>query len=212
MIYTGNPIRKLKKVDRVEAKKFWGFDGRKVVFIYGGSQGALSINNSIVKILSDLKKENLQIIFQTGVKNFHEIIRKVGQQKSIIVKPFIEKMQLAYSASDLVVCRAGAVSLSEIAYFGLPSILIPFPESSGNHQKKNAFNLKNANAAEVMLDKNMSPNLLKDQILEIISDDEKSKNMSAAIKKFARPESAKNIVKIILRNIEQRNKNVRKNK
>lgn len=198
LIYTGNPIRKMEKVDKAKAKKFWGLDDRKVIFVYGGSQGAKSINDNVVKIIEDLLKKDLQIIFQTGKNKYQKIYEKIGQQKSVVIKSFIRQMDLAYSAADLVVCRAGAISLSEIAFYELPAILIPFPKSSGNHQVKNAESLKKQGAAELLLDKNLNPENLKNKIMNIILDEMKSKLMSKAIKKFAKPESAKEIVEIIL--------------
>ncbi len=198
LLFSGNPLREFADISKNEARKFWGFEDRKTVFVYGGSQGSRSINDNFIRIIDDLLLQDIQIIFQTGKRGYKKICEKIGQKKSLVIKSFFTKIEYVYASADIVVCRAGAISLSEISHFELPAILIPFPEAAGNHQVENAKSYQKYGAAEIILDRRLEPNLLKSKILSILNNERKLRKMSKASKKLASKDSAKIIVRKIL--------------
>jgi len=196
--YTGNPIRTPIKISREKALEILGLQNKKTVFIYGGSLGSTPINNAVLPILEKMMQNNLQVIFQTGKRDHSRIFELYGKNENLIIKPFFDNIDIAYSASDLVVCRAGAISLSEVAYFGIPAIIIPFPWAAGDHQVKNAESFGNRNAAVVIEEKNLSSEILFHEIVNILNNLEKSKNMVHAMKSLAKPQATQDIVSDII--------------
>ncbi len=196
--YTGNPIRSLKKISRGKALGILGLDNKKTVFIYGGSLGSTPINNAVLEIIEKLLHNNFQVIFQTGKRDYSKIYEQYGKNKNLLIKSFFDDIDIAYSASDLVVCRAGAISLSEIAYFGIPAIIIPFPWAAGDHQVKNAKSFGAENAAIVIEEKNLSSDKLLCEILNILNNKMKYKNMVHAMKSLAKPLATQDIVNDII--------------
>ncbi|MBL7086290.1 MAG: UDP-N-acetylglucosamine--N-acetylmuramyl-(pentapeptide) pyrophosphoryl-undecaprenol N-acetylglucosamine transferase, partial [Candidatus Cloacimonetes bacterium] len=194
VIYTGNPIRKFNMVSKKQALHHWNFEEKRTMFVYGGSQGSHSVNQNFVEIIDELLDKEIQILFQTGRKEYGKIIDRFQNREGIVIKPFFDNIEYAYLASDLVICRAGAISLSEIAHFGLPVIIIPFPYSAGQHQLKNALSYNRYGAADILTENELNPKLLLESILKIIKNDTKLKKMSNAIKKLSVSESAKKIV------------------
>ena len=150
IINTGNPIRSsIIKQDKIQARQSIDLDPDKfTIFIFGGSQGALHINTYIAKrAASWIQKYDVQIIWQTGTSSYEMIKHQYGGHKSIVLLPFIENMSAAYSASDLIIARAGALSLAEIEKMQIPAILIPLPSAAGNHQYYNAKALEKLGCA-----------------------------------------------------------------
>jgi len=201
-VYTGNPIRNFPKVSKEQAIKFWQFDvNKKVIFVYGGSQGASAVNQTVLQIIPELTNDNVQIIFQTGALEHNQIKQNLESYSNVIVKDFIQDMHYAYTSADLVICRAGAISLAEINHFGLPSIIIPLPHSAGDHQQKNAESLVNYGAAEMILQNDLSSTTLLTKIRELFSDDTKLNRLSECSKILAKENSAEIIAKDILMNL-----------
>lgn len=174
---TGNPVRNAV-VDiegkKSEALKFFGLEeGKKVILAIGGSLGARTINQSLSKFAPDFLKENFQIIWQCG-KQYEDKMtaEKAKFSKGFYINTFIERMDLAYAAADLIISRAGAISVSELQIVGKPLILIPSPNVAEDHQTKNAQSLVNKNAAILVKDAqaidtlgNVSINLMKSEDL-----------------------------------------------
>ncbi len=196
--YTGNPIRTLEKTSHEKALEILGLRNKKTVFIYGGSLGSTPINNAVLSILEKLLQDDLQVIFQTGKRDHTKIFQLYGKNDNLVIKQFFDDIGIAYSASDLVVCRAGAISLSEVAYFGIPAIIIPFPWAAGDHQVKNAESFGAKNAAIVIEEKNLSPEILFHDIVNILNDLEKYEKMAHAMKSLAKPQATQNIVSDII--------------
>jgi len=154
---TGNPLRD----DLVLARgngylNEFGLDqSKKVLFVTGGSRGAKSLNAGILNFISEHKlPDDWQILWQTGTDKYDELIASLKTiEYSGKVMPFIHDMPKAYATADLIVCRAGAMTLSEILALGLPSLLVPFPFATADHQMKNALDLKAKGAVEVIADK-----------------------------------------------------------
>lgn len=144
------------KISKKEAFKKLGFDQKPVVLCFGGSQGSSFINKNFMRYVSENKQDSYQIIHLTGARDFSEaalFYEKIENKK--FIKDFYEDMSLFYSAADVVVCRAGAFSLADISFYGLPAILIPHPEAGG-HQGINAAYLEEKGAAVVFSQRDFS--------------------------------------------------------
>lgn len=165
------PVRQnLKRYSRTEAVEFFGLNSeRKILFAFGGSQGAGSINSALLNCFKNLADSGIQIIWQTGEKDYEKVNLTVSGNNNIKALKFIDKIDRAYSACDLVICRAGISTIMELAEFGLASILVPYPRASENHQEKNAGEVADKNAAEILLDKDLNDRI-ESKILDLIND------------------------------------------
>lgn len=197
IVKTGNPIRKSlldSKKDVKESRESFGLNpNRKTVLIVGGSLGALTINESLEKGLTNLVGRGIQVIWQTG-KNFGDrgLVAAKGL-KGIVVTPFIKDMAAAYRAADLVVSRAGASSISELQCLGKPAILVPSPNVAEDHQTHNARALSDIGAAVLVKDSEARQTLVP-TIVTLIGNDEKLNEMSNKIAAMALRDSDKKIV------------------
>ena len=201
---TGNPIRQqIKQLNVQESRKIFGLDLEKTtILIMGGSQGARSINNHFQHNYKQYLDKNIQIIWQTG-NNSSEITKKV-KDPSIKKFDFIDRMENAYSASDLIISRAGATAISEILYLGKPSILIPYPFASDNHQELNAKALDDIGAAVMVKESEFKDNILENKIFKIISSSEKINLLKRNALKFSTKNSSsliKEKIKEIMLNV-----------
>lgn len=200
IIMTGNPVRCSLlncTLSQEEAKEKYGLEPNKLtVLIIGGSLGARTINNSITGGLERIAKEkNIQFIWQTG-KFYDEDCKKALDKslaKNVKQMAFVNDMDVAYRAADLVVSRAGASSISELQLLGKPCILVPSPNVAEDHQTKNALALVNRNAA-VMVSDTDSPKHLVSAIIETVNDNEKLTSLSNNISKMALHNAAEHIV------------------
>jgi UDP-N-acetylglucosamine--N-acetylmuramyl-(pentapeptide) pyrophosphoryl-undecaprenol N-acetylglucosamine transferase len=186
---TGNPVREsLIQIDKDTALRNFNLGaGIKTLLVLGGSLGAASINEAVAESISKLTTNHLQIIWQTGTTYYDKY--KSLADKNIVIAPFIENMNLAYSAADLAVARAGATTIAEILVLGIPSILIPSPNVAENHQYYNAKSLTDMNAAILIEDKDVN-HLLAETIISTIFDSEKLKTLSGNSKKLGKPDAA----------------------
>jgi UDP-N-acetylglucosamine--N-acetylmuramyl-(pentapeptide) pyrophosphoryl-undecaprenol N-acetylglucosamine transferase len=167
---TGNPVREsLIKINRSNALNHFGLDpSKKTLLILGGSLGAASINKAVENFIINNNPEDINIIWQTGKKYFN--LFNHLNSKNIIIKDFIDNMNLAYSACDLLVSRAGATTIAEIIVLGIPAILVPSPNVAENHQYYNAKSLSDRNAA-ILLEDSMLFDSFTEKITKILSDD-----------------------------------------
>jgi UDP-N-acetylglucosamine--N-acetylmuramyl-(pentapeptide) pyrophosphoryl-undecaprenol N-acetylglucosamine transferase len=191
---TGNPVRsELGSSTKKESKKSFGLDENKfTVLVLGGSLGAASINNSVAEFVEELEKKSLQIIWQTG-KNYYHSYKNINLD-SVKILDFIEDMNKAYSACDLLVARAGATTIAELTVLGIPSILIPSPHVAENHQYYNAKSLAGNSAAVLIKDSDVK-SLLKDKILEVVADKKLLNSLSENAKRISKPNAANVIAK-----------------
>ncbi len=197
VIITGNPI-KIKKLELSEDKKkqikndLGLSEDKFTVLVFGGSQGAQSINRSLIEIIVNKKNRNYQIIWAAGPEQYKKIEDKLKEVNVNIdninnakIVPYIYNMEEVMNACDLVVCRSGAMTITEIACTGKPAIFIPFPYATENHQEFNARVLVNVDAAEMILDKDLNSEILSNTISKIAKDKNKLKAMSEnAIKMY----------------------------
>jgi len=203
LIFTGNPIRKeildfLGK--REEGKTFFRLNNRRItVLVVGGSLGARTINDSINNNLKEFKKEQLNLIWQTGVffENQAEESVKSINEKGIHSYKFIKQMDLAYAAADIIVSRAGAIAISELCYVGKPVILVPSPNVAEDHQTQNAQSLVNKNSALMVKDEESSCKLVG-KIKELAGNKHLQQQLSRNIKKLSVTDAADRIVDLSL--------------
>lgn len=204
IIFTGNPVRKDildKKLNAEQAKQSLGLDqNKKTVLIFGGSLGARTINEAVLANADALlRMKDVNIIWQVGKIYFEEYKNcRLSRQKDINIIPFIEDMDIAYSAADIVVCRAGALTISELAILGKAAILIPSPNVAEDHQTVNAMSLVNKGAAVLIRDVEAKEKLVT-EIESLLSDEVRKSGLESNIKYFARPEAAKQIAAEILK-------------
>lgn len=203
IVVTGNPVRTdiiNVNVKRKAAQEFFGLDpNKKTIFAFGGSLGARTINESIFNFIDQLIASEIQLIWQIGSFYFKEFQERLKEfdLKNIKYFEFLKEMDLAYAAADVVISRAGALSISEICLTGKPLILVPSPNVAEDHQTKNAMALVNDNAALIVKDKE-APEQLIPEALKLLFDESLQKELSNNIKRFGKPLAAENIVKEII--------------
>ena len=134
-----------------------------IKMLLGGSQGSVPLNRAIQSTLNIFEDNNIQLIWQTGEKNYNEL--KHLESSIIKIRPYIKEMNLAYAISDLVISRAGALTLSELLVCGMPSILLPLPTATADHQTKNAMTVVEAGAAIMINQNSLDKNVLGKIIL-----------------------------------------------
>lgn len=201
-IFTGNPIRNtLTQIDATtdQARQFFNLNPyQKTIFVTGGSLGAKGINKAIENCLPQLLQNNIQVIWQAG-KFFIEEYKKIAQpfENQIKIYDFIDNMQMAYTAADLVISRAGAGAISELCLIGKPTIFMPSPNVAEDHQTANAQALVQQNAAYMVKDTE-AHNTLFETINKILQNQELQQDMVKNMKKFAKPDAAYHIAEEIL--------------
>jgi UDP-N-acetylglucosamine--N-acetylmuramyl-(pentapeptide) pyrophosphoryl-undecaprenol N-acetylglucosamine transferase len=186
---TGNPVRNnLLLTNKDEAlRKFRFISGKRTLLVLGGSLGARTINKSIEAGLAFFRRGNIQLIWQTG-RNYYEEYKHYAAE-NIYINAFIEDMNAAYSVCDLVVSRAGATTIAEIAALGIPSILIPSPNVAENHQYHNAKFLADMNAAMLVEDKD-AESKLPAIIKNVLFDEEQLNRLRQNARKAGRKDAA----------------------
>lgn len=200
----GNPVRTglLSSSPREEARESFGFyNNWPLLLVLGGSQGAQKINDLILNSLNDLIKNKVQIFHQVGTLNE----KQISAEANIILHGVPEEYKKMYkvagflnekdysnilSACDLVVARAGSGTIFDISFANKPSILIPLPNSAGGHQRKNALEYQKVGAATVLEEKNILPQILVQEILDIINDKELAERLAKRANYFSQPYSA----------------------
>jgi len=187
---TGNPVRKnLGRMERTEALRKFGLSGeKKTLLVLGGSLGAKSINEAMSESLKILEENNIQIIWQTG-KNYYEQF-KIKNSDKVKIYDFIEDMNAAYSACDLLLARAGATTIAELLNLGIPAILVPSPNVAENHQYYNAKSLSDNDAAIIIEDKDLKKDLTKN-VLDILNSESKLSDLKKNALAMAKPDAAK---------------------
>ncbi len=193
LLLTGNPIRdEITLLDKEVCRKELGID-KKFILIVGGSGGALTINNIGKEFIKKYGKEDIRIIHVTGKKYYDGIIGEIEETKMVSIKPYIYDFLKYLKAADLVISRAGALTLAEISALNTPSILIPSPNVTNNHQVFNARVFDDAGAGIMIEEKNITDQTVAD-IYNILLNDEKLSTMKDNTKLIAKTDAAKRIV------------------
>ncbi len=201
-VLTGNPIRaNILNVDRKKGGLLFDLNpDQKTIFLFGGSQGSAFLNKVMKECIAMFESEKIQVIWQTGETQYEQF--KHLDSSLIKVRSFIHHMPEAYALSDLVISRAGALTLSEITACGKPSILVPFPYSAGDHQTENAVSVAKANAAILFAEKELSARKLYRSAINILYDDNKLERMSKNSQKIGIPDATNKIIEQILKVIK----------
>lgn len=199
---SGNPVRRMMLTgDRKQALARFGLtEGVPTVFVFGGSRGARRINESALDAMARLRGNlNAQFILQTGKEDFAWAKEKAeAMGLPVTVVPYLTHIHEAYAAADLVVCRAGAMTLAEIAACGVPAILVPYPFAAYNHQEINAKNLAERGGAVLVRDGELTGERLAHELSRLVKDRESLIRMSSNARRFARPEAAQRIAKSLI--------------
>lgn len=204
----GNPIRpQFKTLTKIEARKALNLEDKLTLCVMGGSQGARTINDATVFILKKLSQEyNLQVVFQTGKKNFERVIEQIGRvypeyenDKNLIIKPYIEDMVTVLKASDIAISRAGSLSISEIEAAGLASILVPYPHAAADHQRKNAKYMVEKGASLYLEDADTDEIHLLELLKDLILNPDKLSELQRNAQTLARYDGVDKIVEQLTR-------------
>jgi len=207
ILVTGNPVRlELRRVNRRTALQKWNLSPQlKTLFVFGGSQGAHSLNKVMLEIAASLvNKLPLQIIWSTGKLDYMKVLKNTAlHRQKIKVFEFIDDMGAAYAVSDLALCRAGATTVAELSFCEVPPILVPYPHATAGHQEFNARALEKANAAVCILENELSAKRLFDLVEALVTNEEKLQQMRTNLRLFAHPDAAKTIVEDIVRTLRR---------
>ncbi|WP_238784367.1 undecaprenyldiphospho-muramoylpentapeptide beta-N-acetylglucosaminyltransferase [Blattabacterium cuenoti] len=200
-IITGNPVRSeiLQLPSKEKACIHLGLKITKpIILSIGGSQGSNSMNNAWIKGLNKIIELDMQLIWQVGKLDLHKVKKnKMSDHSNIIFMEFIENIPICYAAADIIVSRAGALTISEICLIGKPHILIPFPWSSNDHQNKNAKILEEKEAALIIKNEEIEQKLVN-SVIQLVNDSNMKKKMSKNILELGKPKATNDIVNEIL--------------
>ncbi len=209
LILTGNPIRfkNLKYINNKDYQIFKLNSLKKTILVFGGSKGAASINRAVVEGVNLIKgfiKNQWQVLLISGSDDYEKIIEIIGKDNNIFsVEPYLYNIEKAYSLADLAICRAGATTLAEISTYGLPAILIPYPHATNNHQEINARVLEREEAAELILEKDLSGKKLAKVLLDLLKNKNQLEIMAKKSGELSNVNSAKKIVNLIYEYIKK---------
>lgn len=207
IVLTGNPVREslLNQIaNKDEAVNYFGLrNPGKVILIVGGSLGARSINQAVLKNISVIAESDVEVIWQTGSIYYQDILDKMkdATPANLHIHEFLSRMDLAYAAAGVVISRAGAGTISELCLVGKPVILVPSPNVAEDHQTKNARALADKNAAILVPDSAIDEKLLLEAI-QLINDKKTCEKLSENILKLARPQATGHIVDEVEKLIE----------
>jgi UDP-N-acetylglucosamine--N-acetylmuramyl-(pentapeptide) pyrophosphoryl-undecaprenol N-acetylglucosamine transferase len=198
IVITGNPVRQslIESVDKPAALDYFKLKKKdKVILIVGGSLGARSINQSVLKNIKAIAESGIQVIWQTGAIYYDNIEEELKERKpeNLQIHKFITEMDKAYAVADLVISRAGAGTVSELCLVGKASVLVPSPNVAEDHQTKNAKALVDKGAALMVRDEEINEKLFP-LAFEVVNDKNKCSALSKEIKELAKPEATKTIV------------------
>jgi UDP-N-acetylglucosamine--N-acetylmuramyl-(pentapeptide) pyrophosphoryl-undecaprenol N-acetylglucosamine transferase len=199
-VVTGNPVREeilavATERDRLEKEAVVELEletDRRTIVVFGGSQGALHVNRSVVDAVPRLARDDVQLVLLTGRAHADAVRASIGGSPPVPVRviPFLERMELAYAVADLVVARAGATTVAEIAISGVASILIPYPYATGRHQEANARALQRAGGASVIMDDALDGAVLAERVGAFLDAPDTLRSMGERARSWSRPEAA----------------------
>ncbi|RPH92687.1 MAG: UDP-N-acetylglucosamine--N-acetylmuramyl-(pentapeptide) pyrophosphoryl-undecaprenol N-acetylglucosamine transferase, partial [Calditrichaeota bacterium] len=198
LVLSGNPVRlfEFKRTVADSRRLFQLSPDQDTLLVFGGSQGAEMLNQTLAACLPKIMKETfLQVLWSTGENNLATVLQSVGHLSGRVrVFKFIEDMESAYRAATFCVARAGALTCAEIAVCGLPAILVPYPFAAANHQEINALAIQQKGGADVILQNHLTPELLAERIIEMAQNTGKRNEMAEASKRLAFPRATRDLV------------------
>ncbi len=202
-VVMGNPIRRtIADVERNrETYDSLGLDpGRRTVFVMGGSQGAQAINRSVTDALDHLEMfhEQLQFVHQTGKADYNAVkVRYQASSLRHLVQPYFDPIETIYSIADLMVCRAGGMTIAEITTCGIPALFIPLPTATGDHQRLNAQAIADAGGGVVLDQSTLTGGTLAEEVVKIINNPDKHQQMKHRSRRLGNPHASKEIAQSI---------------
>ena len=205
-LFLGNPIRKNIITDIIDsdlAKEKLGLEkGKLTILSVGGSLGSRTLNNGWKENLKNVLEKNYQLIWQTGKLDYKSILEETKDinSRNLQVVEFIKNMEMAYSAADVIVSRAGAIAISELAIAKKPVLLVPFPFAAEDHQTKNAQTLVDKNAAKMVKDTEMKEKFWN-TLSEICENEDLRTEMAQNLEFFSKPKATEEIVNEIFKNL-----------
>ena len=198
-VVVGNPVRmEILQAERERARENLGVK-KPFVLVFGGSLGAEKINNTVTEIVPMLKGAGVKLLFGTGERNYDAVRKAVNElgisenDEDIEIVPYINNMAEVMAAADVVVARSGAITVSELAALGKPSILIPSPNVVRNHQEQNAREFEKNKAAVVITEAELSGDVLFTKLMDMINNEETLSEMSSNMKKLAKTDALEKI-------------------
>ena len=202
IIFTGNPrASEVVGQDGVKGRLSLGLSTSKpLITIFGGSRGAKPINDSVVELLPKFKNKDYQVLYVTGDVHFENVqnkVNEIGNLSNVKIVPFVYNMPEVLASTDVCISRAGATTLAELTSLGIPSILIPSPYVTNDHQVKNANSLAKHEAAKIILEKDLTSDKLLETMENIILDKELTKKMKNNATKLGVPNAAGNLVSVM---------------
>ncbi len=168
-----------------------------VIAVLGGSQGSRPLNQHFSKSFSGYTSKGIQVLWQCG-KLEYPALKELNSEENITLFPFSDKMGTVYSAADIIISRAGALALSEMAYMGKAMILVPFPHAAGDHQLKNAMSFADKGAAKIVLQSNLSKGELETIVLQLLENREELAAMESKASSLATPQAEDKIIAAIM--------------
>ena len=201
-VLTGNPVRfQQTAISRGAAREKLDLPPRRqILLILGGSQGSRPLNLHFREHWQSYTESmGAHLLWQTGPHDYEALVRAVGDVGSVTLTPFITDMEAAYQACDLVVCRAGATTLSELACLGRPAVLVPLPSAAGDHQTINARAMVGRRAARMVPQKDLSEGALEETVRKLIRYPDRLRSMAKRARNMAQPDAARRIVDHILK-------------
>jgi len=209
LVLAGNPVRKEirdigtgknQAADRSDARSAFNLsESSSVILVLGGSLGARSINRALLGGLDQINASRVKVIWQCGKYYYEEMKQLLGgmQSENIRIHDFIGRMDQAYLAADIIVARAGAITISELCYVGKPVILIPSPNVAEDHQARNAEALALKSAALYIADREAADKMVP-EALELLADEQRMKELSSNISRLAIDDSAGRIAREVI--------------
>lgn len=183
---------------RAEARKHFGFaDDARVLLVFGGSQGAVSLNRAVSGAAADLAAAGVSVLHAHGPKNTLELREPQPGEPPYVAVPYLDRMDLAYAAADLAICRSGAMTVAEVSAVGLPAIYVPLPIGNGE-QRLNALPVVNAGGGMVVADAALTPELVAREVAGLLNDPPRLAAMTTAAARVGHPDAARQVAQAAL--------------
>ncbi len=193
-VFTGNPTKLSDSFVKEDAKSKLEIT-KPLLLVFGGSQGAKKINETMIEYINSNDILDYQVIYATGPKNYDEIISHIKvENPNVKIEKYIYNMEEVMTASDLAVCRSGALTVTELGIVGLPAILIPYPHAAENHQYFNAKTIEDSGAGLIIEEKDLTCEKLKDTVERLLNDNTELSRMQNNAKKSEMKDSILNIM------------------
>jgi UDP-N-acetylglucosamine--N-acetylmuramyl-(pentapeptide) pyrophosphoryl-undecaprenol N-acetylglucosamine transferase len=183
---------------RAEARRHFGFaDDARVLLVFGGSQGAVSLNRAVSGAAADLAATGVSVLHAHGPKNTLELREPQPGDAPYVAVPYLDRMDLAYAAADLAICRSGAMTVAEVSAVGLPAIYVPLPIGNGE-QRLNALPVVNAGGGMLVADADLTPAAVAERVCALLTDPPRLAAMTAAAARVGHPDAARQVAQAAL--------------